>query len=93
LCSTRSPLTQAFPWKPPAKDWSPRDQTTRSRARTKQVPSTLAPCVVATVHLSLILRAHDEETTHAEMQRFVEDLARWRTASITLTSAALASRI
>jgi len=29
---------------------------------------------MATVHPSSILRAPDEETRHAEMQRFIEDL-------------------
>ena len=40
------------------------------------VPSALAPRVTATVHPSSILRAPDEESRHAEMRRFVEDLAR-----------------
>ena len=38
------------------------------------VPSPLAPIVVATVHPSAILRAPDEQTRHAEYQRFVDDL-------------------
>jgi DNA polymerase len=38
------------------------------------VPSPLAPLVVATVHPSAILRAPDEESRHAEYERFVEDL-------------------
>jgi uracil-DNA glycosylase family protein len=38
------------------------------------VESPLAPNVMATVHPSSILRAPDEETRHAEMRRFVEDL-------------------
>jgi len=38
------------------------------------VESPLAPRVMATVHPSSILRAPDDETRHAETQRFVEDL-------------------
>jgi len=38
------------------------------------VASTLAPVVIATVHPSSILRAPDEETRHAEYERFVADL-------------------
>ena len=38
--------------------------------------SPLAPRVTATVHPSSILRAQDDESRHAEMKRFVEDLAR-----------------
>ncbi len=40
------------------------------------VASPLAPRVTATVHPSSILRAQDDESRHAEMKRFVEDLAR-----------------
>jgi DNA polymerase len=47
-----------------------------SRQRGTFVPSPLAPRVTATVHPSSILRAPDEESRHAEMQRFVADLAR-----------------
>jgi DNA polymerase len=47
-----------------------------SRQRGTFVPSPLAPRVTATVHPSSILRAPDEETRRAEMQRFVADLAR-----------------
>jgi DNA polymerase len=36
--------------------------------------SALAPCIVATVHPSAILRAPDDETRRNEMARFVEDL-------------------
>ena len=42
--------------------------------RGKFVESALAPFVTATVHPSSILRAPDEETRHAEMARFIEDL-------------------
>jgi DNA polymerase len=45
-----------------------------SRDRGKFVPSPLAPHVLATVHPSAILRAPDDETRRAEMDRFVEDL-------------------
>ena len=47
-----------------------------SQQRGSFVPSPLAPRVTATVHPSSILRAPDEERRHAEMQRFVADLAR-----------------
>jgi DNA polymerase len=43
--------------------------------RGKPVPSPLAPKVVATVHPSSILRAPDEETRHAEMEKFIADLS------------------
>lgn len=42
--------------------------------RGEPVESPLAPFVMATVHPSSILRAPDEETRHAEMRRFIEDL-------------------
>jgi uracil-DNA glycosylase len=45
-----------------------------SRQRGAAVPSPLAPVVGATVHPSSILRAPDEETRRAELQRFIEDL-------------------
>jgi DNA polymerase len=45
-----------------------------SKERGKFVPSPLAPHVLATVHPSAILRAPDEATRHAEMDRFVADL-------------------
>ncbi len=38
------------------------------------IQSSLAPYVTATVHPSAILRAPDDETRHAEMHRFVQDL-------------------
>jgi uracil-DNA glycosylase len=38
------------------------------------IKSPLAPYVAATVHPSAILRAPDDETRHAEMHRFVQDL-------------------
>jgi DNA polymerase len=47
-----------------------------SRQRGTFVPSPLAPRVTATVHPSSILRAPDEDSRHAEMTRFVADLAR-----------------
>ncbi len=46
-----------------------------SQERGRWVASRLFPRVLATVHPSSILRAPDEETRHAEMDRFVEDLA------------------
>ena len=45
-----------------------------SQERGKLVASPLAPHVLATVHPSSILRAPDDETRHAEMDRFVADL-------------------
>jgi DNA polymerase len=45
-----------------------------SRQRGELVDSPLAPFVTATVHPSSILRAPDDESRHAEMQRFVDDL-------------------
>ena len=45
-----------------------------SRQRGTFVPSPLAPRVTATVHPSSILRAPDEASRRAEMQRFVRDL-------------------
>ena len=45
-----------------------------TRSRGTLVPSPLAPAVLATVHPSSILRARDEETRHAEFERFVADL-------------------
>ena len=47
-----------------------------SRQRGTFVPSSLAPRVTATVHPSSILRAPDDESRHAEMDRFVADLRR-----------------
>src|SRR5262249_31347529 len=45
-----------------------------SAERGRWVTSRLAPHVMATVHPSSILRAPDDETRHAEMRRFVDDL-------------------
>ena len=42
--------------------------------RGELLPSSLAAFITATVHPSSILRAPDDETRHAELQRFVEDL-------------------
>jgi uracil-DNA glycosylase len=47
-----------------------------SQQRGRLVPSPLAPHVTATVHPSSILRAPDDETRHAEMARFIDDLKR-----------------
>jgi uracil-DNA glycosylase len=44
--------------------------------RGRFVDSPLAPRVAATVHPSSILRAPDDESRHAEMRRFVDDLKR-----------------
>jgi uracil-DNA glycosylase family protein len=45
-----------------------------SQQRGTWVESPLAPYVTATVHPSSILRAPDDDTRHAEMARFIEDL-------------------
>jgi DNA polymerase len=45
-----------------------------SRQRGEWLDSSLAKRVLATVHPSSILRAPDDETRHAEMARFVNDL-------------------
>jgi uracil-DNA glycosylase family protein len=45
-----------------------------STDRGRFVPSPLAPHVLATVHPSAILRAPDDETRRAAMDRFVDDL-------------------
>ena len=47
-----------------------------SQQRGQFVPSRLAPHVLATVHPSSILRAPDDESRHAAMERFVADLKR-----------------
>ena len=47
-----------------------------SQQRGAFVPSSLASRVTATVHPSSILRAPDDESRRAEMQRFVADLRR-----------------
>jgi len=44
--------------------------------RGRFVDSPLAPRVTATVHPSSILRAPDDDSRHAEMKRFVQDLKR-----------------
>jgi DNA polymerase len=45
-----------------------------SRERGNFVESSLAPYTMATVHPSSILRAQDDESRHAQMKEFVEDL-------------------
>lgn len=45
-----------------------------SQRRGEFIKSPLAENVVATVHPSSILRAPDDETRHAEMARFIDDL-------------------
>jgi uracil-DNA glycosylase len=45
-----------------------------SKERGRFVPSPLAPRTMATVHPSSILRAPDDDTRRAEMDRFVADL-------------------
>lgn len=45
-----------------------------SRRRGEVMKSALAPLITATVHPSSILRAVDDESRHAEMRKFVEDL-------------------
>ena len=45
-----------------------------SRQRGEFVASSLAPLVIATVHPSSILRAPDDESRRAEMERFAADL-------------------
>jgi uracil-DNA glycosylase family protein len=47
-----------------------------SRQRGEFIASPLAPYVMATVHPSALLRAPDDETRHAEIGRFVADLAK-----------------
>jgi DNA polymerase len=47
-------------------------KVTRNRGRFVESP--LAPRVTATVHPSSILRARDDDSRHAEMRRFVQDL-------------------
>lgn len=46
-----------------------------TQQRGQPVDSLLAGRVLATVHPSAILRAPDDETRHAEMDRFVADLS------------------
>jgi uracil-DNA glycosylase len=45
-----------------------------SQMRGELVESEIAPCLMATVHPSSILRAPDDDARHAEYQRFVDDL-------------------
>ena len=45
-----------------------------SQRRGELVPSTIAPYVMATVHPSSVLRAPDDETRRAEIQRFIQDM-------------------
>lgn len=45
-----------------------------SRQRGEMLKSPLAPLITATVHPSSILRARDDESRHAEMRQFVNDL-------------------
>jgi DNA polymerase len=47
-----------------------------TQRRGELLATPLAPIVVATVHPSSILRAPDDETRRAELDRFVEDLGR-----------------
>ena len=47
-----------------------------TRDRGRLVPFALAPCALATVHPSALLRAPDEETRRLEIDRFIEDLRR-----------------
>ena len=47
-----------------------------SQRRGEFIEGAMHPVVVATVHPSSILRAPDDETRRAEMQRFVDDLKR-----------------
>ena len=45
-----------------------------TRDRGRPVPFALAPCALATVHPSALLRAPDEETRRTEIERFIADL-------------------
>jgi uracil-DNA glycosylase len=45
-----------------------------TRDRGRPVPFSLAPCALATVHPSALLRAPDEETRRREIERFIADL-------------------
>ena len=45
-----------------------------TRDRGRLIPSRWAPCAMATVHPSALLRAPDEETRRREIERFVDDL-------------------
>ena len=44
--------------------------------RAEMIKSPLAPLITATVHPSSILRSRAEESRHAEMRQFVDDLKR-----------------
>ena len=45
-----------------------------TRDRGRPIPSRWAPCAMATVHPSSLLRAPDEATRHREIERFIDDL-------------------
>jgi uracil-DNA glycosylase family protein len=45
-----------------------------SHQRAEMIKSPLAPLVTATVHPSSILRSRDDQSRHAEMRQFVDDL-------------------
>jgi uracil-DNA glycosylase len=45
-----------------------------TRERGRVIRSSLAPCALATVHPSALLRAPDEETRQREIERFIADL-------------------
>lgn len=45
-----------------------------SQDRGKLIDSDLAPCVLATVHPSSILRAEDEESRRSQLHAFIDDL-------------------
>ncbi len=45
-----------------------------TKQRGQFIESTLAPCIMATVHPSSLLRAPDDETRHLEKRRFIDDL-------------------
>jgi DNA polymerase len=47
-----------------------------TRDRGRLVPFALAPCALATVHPSALLRAPDKETRRQEIEHFIEDLRR-----------------
>lgn len=52
--------------------FGPEFRVTRDRGRA--IPSRWAPCAVATVHPSALLRIPDEEARHRETQRFIAEL-------------------
>jgi DNA polymerase len=45
-----------------------------TRDRGRLIPFALAPCALATVHPSALLRAPDEESRRREIENFIEDL-------------------